>query len=1734
MPNFTPAQTPAQKSAVPVDTNGSTAVPSAEGQYEAPPLPWQRALGGRATPPGLPPEVGGPAAPATLPVKEGEPLGPETRRRMERGFGQDFSGVRVHTDAHADAATKALRAAAFAAGNHLVFSAGRYAPGSAAGRRLIAHELTHVAQGRLAGADSEPADLTVFRSTPHEQEAALAASLVPQDGLAPMLTPRGGIVQLQDEDDDPSSPQPVPVVPVATGPSALQAEVHGLLRMSMSASDRKLFEASPTLVVGSDVSWYDSQGGLVSSFALRPDAKLWGAGWYIASASRAWRLVELNGRRGWVIWTFPPEVARLAEWLTPADKLRLREVLASQHAEAVFVAVTPPGSARGDGDRHSTVAAEHLVNQIRSRLRAGTSGGVDPRVPDRLAVWSNTRGVFVNVWVDGAHEAVAVNDDDTADGLEGSITDAAQRLHDARDPAQSTQVANGAKQTGFVPDAKDPSVTPPLQNARHLANIPAYPADIDPDDSITVTGGTSHFEMKLNYTRAGADMLSQVTARLQPINYYWELFDVTNVKKDERGGISQSAVGSGNHVSVGSGAGRDLGRSMDAISEDTGADVDETFSGSAATWPARANWLMVVGVSNAVRTIGALIGSYLSVVTEPLNGRSIGWSHEGEFLLRCVATPSFEEDAVAIRASSVAVAVVRVENINRRATEANDRTLNLLQRLEAKRDLATGDERTRLDARIAALRHDESASAGEMGSEALKVVNQQLAVAEALVAADEAGVPREQRSPEVRLVAVQLELQQTPALKFLDEVRKQKEEIESRLSLIAGVADRMPNGNYRPHVTLVSEENGQVNDLVVLLGEAGDSREGARHYLLADATASSPRDRYIFEGQSKQPGLAGHAEAVRAAFIDFRENNGYGRGTIAIRLPSTLEAAVGGSLGLDPQMRSAPGAHARAIQRLRDLATAAEVAALFVTGPVGLAIGAVGGIAGAIVAIDSLSRRHEAGALHWDLETIMDISTIVGGVVGVAGIGLQALRNLPRWVSRVERIEGILHIYGVTQLGVSVIMIPVQLESELKQIEDTPGLSEGQRAARRAEAILGAVRSGLFTVMTAKQMLGGGAGKGAGTADPEIEPEGTRRAAPGDPTSDTPPARVPQSSGDPQTEPDEAPKANRPRAGAATPNPRLVELETALGDLQGRVRVVENHELPRGRGRTSARVRYRGGEFQIEVGPGEISEQREAVQAHLETARVLFRYEGPMGRIRQLLSRLLEMVKGTPGYGSEGFEARLEVRKLRRMIDSLEQMRLTVNDRVQSVGNMEGVNASREQENITREIENLESQLSFHEGRVDSLTSGSGFVAAYAEQTLANRPALEPALEGIHSTLGPEGPRTAVIDRVAALEDAGRVKGLDDWIRSVARKAKSAEQVVARLEDLATVEKMSANLKPGEVVELQPNRPLVPKTSADPQGFHGVVIHLDPETGLMKRSLGPLETAKRAGLAPDQQRAFDVWAGGAVARGGDPESLLANMSEQALTSDIKKLQRAFDAWSAELTAKGNDLESVLAKMSEQALIDKIERESRILGEEDRKARHEANLRHPVEPQLAVMGEPDSVDPGVLLNYETKRPSETEVSQARRLRSFKNEIVRLFGDNASGGIHRVDKAGHREPGGGNSYPGIDGSIGTPPRPMQLKGAKPEADPNFARWAANEALTKAQNAGIQHVEVYIEMEGKSRAEIRAGWNVLSAGKEPNGPVFDGSGTIARIEIYCTGDGARMTVQSNGAGGFIFTDL
>lgn len=100
----------------------------------------------------------------------GRPLDPAVQQDMGQRFGHDFSQVRVHTDSVAEQSAQDINAHAYTVGHNIVFGAGGFAPRSHEGRRLIAHELTHVLQ------QSDGDGLRIQRQEPPKKESVATAT----------------------------------------------------------------------------------------------------------------------------------------------------------------------------------------------------------------------------------------------------------------------------------------------------------------------------------------------------------------------------------------------------------------------------------------------------------------------------------------------------------------------------------------------------------------------------------------------------------------------------------------------------------------------------------------------------------------------------------------------------------------------------------------------------------------------------------------------------------------------------------------------------------------------------------------------------------------------------------------------------------------------------------------------------------------------------------------------------------------------------------------------------------------------------------------------------------------------------------------------------------------------------------------------------------------------------------------------------------------------------------------------------------------------------------------------------------------------------------------------------------------------------------------------------------------------------------------------------------------------
>ncbi len=201
----------------------------------------------------------------------GRPLPATERTFFEPRFGHDFSRVRVHSGAEAAELAQAVHARAFTTGPDVVFGAGRYVPGTTAGRRLLAHELTHVVQqgsggpGQPAAGGRERPPVRIFRSPESPADTGLpedfgetgdtgsAEPLCGPDVTAELAGPasrvRSHLAGLATSEAKASCN-----ALIALGERALAAwDIHDLQYRAISGEDSWLLDYQPDAAVGGEM-----------------------------------------------------------------------------------------------------------------------------------------------------------------------------------------------------------------------------------------------------------------------------------------------------------------------------------------------------------------------------------------------------------------------------------------------------------------------------------------------------------------------------------------------------------------------------------------------------------------------------------------------------------------------------------------------------------------------------------------------------------------------------------------------------------------------------------------------------------------------------------------------------------------------------------------------------------------------------------------------------------------------------------------------------------------------------------------------------------------------------------------------------------------------------------------------------------------------------------------------------------------------------------------------------------------------------------------------------------------------------------------------------------------------------------------------------------------------------------------------------------------------------------------
>ena len=182
----------------------------------------------------------------------GRALEPSTRAFFEPRFGYDFSGVRIHTDPLAAESAQSVGALAYTVGRHIIYGSNQYAWQTAAGGRLLAHELAHTIQQK-GGTPANSVSPGGLRSIAHKP-----AHLVHQSASAAILQRKPDEIEMppmymakerKRSSSLPSIPSPVPLMlnPLELCPGGhclTDQEIYA--DVDKSRAEDKAFEAKAT------------------------------------------------------------------------------------------------------------------------------------------------------------------------------------------------------------------------------------------------------------------------------------------------------------------------------------------------------------------------------------------------------------------------------------------------------------------------------------------------------------------------------------------------------------------------------------------------------------------------------------------------------------------------------------------------------------------------------------------------------------------------------------------------------------------------------------------------------------------------------------------------------------------------------------------------------------------------------------------------------------------------------------------------------------------------------------------------------------------------------------------------------------------------------------------------------------------------------------------------------------------------------------------------------------------------------------------------------------------------------------------------------------------------------------------------------------------------------------------------------------------------------------------------
>lgn len=914
-----------------------------------------------------------------LPRRPGQPVPESLRRPLEIRLRHDLGAVRLHTDAAAGSAARTLGAEAYAFGHEVGFAPGRFDPASTRGSRLLAHEVAHVVQQSRTGGPP------VLQLQPTEAAPVQPSPLVPRASMSVTLS---GLTFNSYEYYRP-------------GPKRGQAMAMVLARLLGERYRPTLEERVLAAIEAMDMTF---TGDWADPAAEAGEKEVIGR--IGINGIAAWGLIEiLRGmdlepdltdqqmqilRYAWyteIAWhdvqEVGPEIGDLPAWYYDSRYLFDRAMAQQVDVLEDFAkAVEEEKAGEPDAAERRRDAITFLISML-----AGTAGVLELiRTDTQLArdpLYSKVYAMFWHVPEEGG-EPTELADVQLAATFLGFVWTQPELRMKADEPAARRELLDRFVRF-YVRELSVGGGDEPLLPQPSTVNASPWPAELLPKPYLAPPLYEAAQEWDLT-TRMSIEFPTVFHAFSARFDFRWERLRVPTTGEGVTAGTTPTKDQATETIS-----------GLSASEKGVHAEIDALLS---ALGPPGAGAPTMNAATMIARYMGQRGPDYYVKNTRG-EGNSSDWSFKfnspGIFVVRCTARQRRDSDAELQRAPSVAYipifirpASVMVEEQARTLLEERTRDKELVTEIDAMltAPLLPPDVQTQLQQ----LRED--LAAGQEGAGAMLKLQERRLAKQWDEIKDSNTVPeREKRDVKRRLEEVRLIL----------ETRAER------------IADQPALGGAGRLLATFIADGGQTLPLLMEVADLAPTADSPHRVYVSDLTLSK-------SGEGSGEGKT-RAEAVEDAVTQILEGTqGYDTGWVAFVVDDVVvKKRIGKSRGKLLM---------EAIDKASIFLTIAAILAAPFTGGASLWLLIPVGIAAAGTSLYRILKRSEAHVLRADLETLLDIVNVIGGVIAPIRVAASGLRLM--------RLGRTMMVLGLGNDGAGIVLMGASIAQQLDAVKDLP------------------------------------------------------------------------------------------------------------------------------------------------------------------------------------------------------------------------------------------------------------------------------------------------------------------------------------------------------------------------------------------------------------------------------------------------------------------------------------------------------------------------------------------------------------------------------------------------------------------------------------------------------------------------------------------------------------------------